>query len=513
MPTQFNQVWYWLSQRSFGRSIAALILGSLAVLGFSPYDFPLATMVALIGLWGLWSTASNWQEGRNLGALFGLGFFGFGVSWLGLSLGLYGGVPWGIAWLVVVLFILLLASFIALVGALSVYWRDCLPLLWWSILLLPSLWVLAEWLRIIIWTGFPWLLIGYSHTDTWLAGWAPISGTLGLSFAVAMSAGLVWWMARTDNWISGALIYGIFWGLSGQLAQVSWVEAKGDAQTIGLVHGQVSERIKWESSALDAIIMAYEQASLPLVDKAKIIVWPETAIPTFLDKALPKMALFIEQLHVHQTQVVTGVALREDKVSGRQYFNSIASLDGSVRFDKRHLVPFSEFYPGYALLDWFARKLDMPMAQFSFGETPVVQPLSTAFVAMGVCYEADFGTEMARSSAHADWWLIVSDDGWFYPSSMASQHWQMIRLRAKELGRDIVRVTNQGYSGVATVKGDAMPVASPDSPHEGHLVNVQAYQGETPYVRWHDMPLLGLLSFVLAMVIMINRRLRQSGSN
>jgi apolipoprotein N-acyltransferase len=85
---------------------------------------------------------------------------------------------------------------------------------------------------------------------------------------------------------------------------------------------------------------------------------------------------------------------------------------------------------------------------------------------------------------------------------MAGQHWQMTRLRARELGREIVRVTNQGYTGVAHTDGSGTIAALPDDELAGHLVSVQPYTGSTPYVRWHDMPLLALLSFILALVLM-----------
>lgn len=91
------------------RLVLALVIGSVAVLGFSPYDFPLATLMALVALWSLWSTASNWRQGAAEGMAFGVGFFGYGVSWLGISLAIYGGVPFGFTWLVVLLFVLLLS--------------------------------------------------------------------------------------------------------------------------------------------------------------------------------------------------------------------------------------------------------------------------------------------------------------------------------------------------------------------------------------------------------------------
>ncbi|MCH9742762.1 MAG: apolipoprotein N-acyltransferase [Proteobacteria bacterium] len=484
------------------RRLVAVLLGSLAVVGFAPYDFPLATLLALVGVWGLWATASSWQRAAQEGLAFGVGFFGFGVSWLGISLWLYGGVPFGVTWLVVLLFVVVLALFIALVGGFANWAKGLMPLFVWSVLLLPSFWVFSEWLRVIVWDGFPWLLVGYSHADTWLAGWAPITGTLGVSFAVAMSAGLLWWAAQMGQWIPGVLLYGVLWGLSGQLGAIQWVVPKGHVQAIGFVHGQFSELTKWDSKALPNMLRAYQQASNQLLDKTKVIVWPETAIPTFLDNVMPFLDELKQQANAQGVTVLTGSALREDTLQGRQYFNSLVSLNGETRYDKRHLVPFSEYYPGFALLSALAKLINLPMAQFSHGSSAKVQPIAGQSVALGVCYEADFGYEMARVSAPADWWLIVSDDGWFHPSAMAGQHWQMTRLRARELGREILRVTNQGYSGVAHVDGNGSVAASPNDPLAAHLARVQAYEGITPYVRYQDMPLLGWLSFVFALLAM-----------
>ena len=484
------------------RLVLALVIGSVAVLGFSPYDFPLATLAALVALWSLSSTASHWRQGAAEGMAFGVGFFGYGVSWLGISLTIYGGVPFGFTWLVVCLFVLLLAFFVAVVGALAVWSHQRFAKALWAVLLLPSFWVGAEWLRVMIWDGFPWLLVGYSHTDTWLAGWAPLAGTLAVSFAVSVSVGLLWLLMRSVQWFPVALAFGVFWSFSGYLTSLSWVEAKGEVTPVALVHGQVSETIKWNTDALTPILRAYQQASEPFIGKAKVIVWPETAIPTFLDSVMPALDEFSQRAEQAQTQVVSGVALREDSLQGRQYFNSIAALDGSLRYDKQHLVPFSEYYPGFAVLSALAKLINMPMSQFSVGEQAKVQLLAAQQVGLAVCYEADFGLEMAIATPESDWWLVVSDDGWFHPSAMAAQHWQMTRLRARELGREIVRVTNQGYSGVARVSGDSQLVAIPTDGLAGHGVSVQAYSGETPYVRYRDMPLLMILSFSLALVFM-----------
>ena len=490
------------------RRLLALLIGSIAVLGFSPYDFPLATLLALVVLWSLWSTAKNWQQGAIEGFAFGVGFFGYGISWLGISLAIYGGVPFGATWLVVLLFVLLLSLFVSLVGILAVWSFHAFPKALWALLLVPSFWVGAEWLRVMTWDGFPWLLVGYSHTDTWLAGWAPLGGTLAVSFAVSLSAGLLWLLLRSIQWFPVALAFGLFWSFSGYLSNLSWVEPKGEATPVALVHGQISERIKWNADALMPILHAYQQASEPFLADAKVIVWPETAIPAFLDSVMPALDALNLATDEAKTQLVTGVALREDTIAGRKYFNSIAALDGSLRYDKQHLVPFSEYYPGFSLLSAFAKLINMPMSQFSAGELDKVQPLARQQVGLAVCYEADFGVEMAIVTSRTDWWLVVSDDGWFYPSAMAGQHWQMTRLRARELGREVVRVTNQGYSGIARVSGKGDVVATPKDALAGHLMSVQAYTGETPYVRYRDMPLLMILSFSIVLVFMRWKRAR-----
>jgi apolipoprotein N-acyltransferase len=125
---------------------------------------------------------------------------------------------------------------------------------------------------------------------------------------------------------------------------------------------------------------------------------------------------------------------------------------------------------------------------------------------LGVCYEADFLHELVAINSTTDWWLIVSDDGWFYPSWMAEQHWQIVRLHAIALGRDIARVTNLGITGVAQANGANQIVANPIDVMEAKIVKVQSYQGDTFYGQWQDMPILGIISFILALALMRQKR-------
>lgn len=501
-----SMVQWFANHHPLRRALLALALGSITVLGFAPVSIPLATLLAMVAMWGLWSTASSGKQAALEGFAFGFGLFGYGINWLGISLSIYGGVPFGVAWLMVLIFVVTLAGFVALLGVLAHFSYRVLPQSAWAVLALPVLWVFIEWLRTVLWSGFPWLLVGYSHTDTWLLGWAPILGTLGVSLVVAISAGLLWLLVRTQQWMPIAISFGLLWAASGYLSHHTWVTPEGEAKPIAVVHGHLSETQRWQEEELLPTIRLYQRESEPFIGKVDAIIWPETAIPTFLHRVMPALAQFRDQASAQGTQVVVGAATKQEDLSGVHYYNSLLSLDGQFHYDKQHLVPFSEFYPAFSLLSAVADYIGMPMAQFSVGQQTPVQTLANQSVGVAICYEADFGHEMAQHTAATDWWLVVSDDGWFYPSHMAAQHWQMTRLRAVELGREIVRVTNQGYTGVVGVDATQRIAALPSDALAAKLVDVQAYRGETPFVRFGHLPLILLFSFTFAWIGMSWRR-------
>lgn len=482
-------------------------------MGFAPHHIPEAVLLSVMGLLGLLSQAGSWRYGAWLGLVYGLGLFGLGMNWLGISLTVYGGVPFGLGWLMVLALALLLSSFVALFAALAVYLKRHLSHWVWAIFLVPALWTLTEWLRVVIWDGFPWLLFAYSHVDTLLVSWAKLGGNLALTFVVMMSAGILWWLWTSEKWLVGLAAFAGLWVASWQLGSIQWITERESSVPVALLHTQTSETVKWQSSAMNALIDAHIRASQQVLQdhpEVKLIVWPETAIPTFIDAVQEPLAQLAEMASAQGVTVLTGTAIREDQVDGRHYYNSIATLNGDAHYDKRHLVPFSEYYPAFSVLKALAGFIGMPMAQFSRGSSPQLMALLGDKVALGVCYEADFLSEMSQVSGSADWWLVVSDDGWFHPSWMAEQHWQMIRLHAIALGKDIARVTNLGVTGVASAQGLSQVVATPSDAIGAKIVEVHRYQGSTPYMRWQDMPMLGVLSFILALVVMRYMRLNRA---
>ncbi|WP_237173892.1 hypothetical protein [Paracandidimonas lactea] len=197
---------------------AALVIGTLTVLGYAPfqlYPLPILTLAALFGL--VLNQATPWRA-AVVGFCFGLGLFGVGVNWIYISLHVYGGMSGPLATIATASFCGFLALFPALFGATAWSCRDGGVLL--RGIVLPSCWVAVEWLRGVIFTGFPWLAAGYSQTPTSpLAGYAPVFGVYGVSLVVGVSAVLLLAIlkhSKTSKRRRIALLLGIWtvgWGV------------------------------------------------------------------------------------------------------------------------------------------------------------------------------------------------------------------------------------------------------------------------------------------------------------
>ena len=180
------------SWRGYGLAICS---GALLPLAFAPLQWVVLAFIAPAIFFHLCYHATPRQAAR-LGYAFGLGFFGVGVSWVYVAIHDFGYTGAVVATLLTTLFVAFLALFFAGQGWLSSYLyhkfcKDRLSVLPVALLLFPSVWVLFEWIRDWFLTGFPWLSLGYSQTDTWLNGFAPVLGVFGISWVVAILAGML----------------------------------------------------------------------------------------------------------------------------------------------------------------------------------------------------------------------------------------------------------------------------------------------------------------------------------
>lgn len=427
------------------------------------------------------------------GFLFGLGQFGVGVSWLYIALNEFGRMPGPLAALALFLFFVYLALYPALLGYLHARWFSALSPLSAAVSL-AALWVLAEWLRGWLMTGFPWLHLGYSQIDTPLANLAPWLGVYAVSFVTVLSAALLAGLIfaeRRARWILGSVLLGLWLG-AWALGRIEWVSPSGAALRVAGIQGNVALDQKWYPAFRQEIMRRYTELTVAQRD-VDLVVWPEGAVPAYRDEV---ETAFLEPLARAARQrdfdLLLGILEEQAGGDGRLYFNTALGLGSrTVEYRKHHLVPFGEFLPLKDLLQWLLQYLHIPMSNFSPG--PAGQgPLELAGHRLGVsiCYEFGFGEEIIRVLPEADVLVNISEDAWYGDSLAPHQHQQMARMRSLEAGRPMVRVTNTGVSALIDHRGRVITRA-PQFKIFVMRGSVQPMQGMTPYARFGNLPIIG----------------------
>ncbi len=468
--------------------LLALVLGALTVAAFAPLQLFWLPLLTLAPLFYLWSRTPGWRAAAMLGWSFGLGLFGAGVSWVYVSLQQYGGMPVAVAILATVLFAAFLALFPALVGILQSIFTTPNQ----RLLALPALWMLVEWLRDWIFTGFPWLALGYSQVPfSPLAGYAPVLGVFGVSLVLLAGVSLL----ASARW-AGLVAVLVLWGGGWALQQVQWSQPQGEPFSVSLTQGNIEQGLKWDPQRLYNSLDSY--AELVRQSRGKLIVLPETALPMFYHDVPPEYVAFLAQrAKKNAGDLLVGLA-ESDQDSGR-YYNSIVSLGSAPQqvYRKVHLVPFGEYVALPWLFQPLLQYLHIPMSDFSSGNARQA-PLHVAGqqVAVSICYEDVFGEEVIRQLPQATVLVNVSDDTWFGDSLAPEQHLQIAQMRALETGRYLLRSTNTGVTAIIDEHGrvlDRLPTFVPG------VLNgtAQGFGGSTPYVMWGNAAALLLAALLL----------------
>jgi apolipoprotein N-acyltransferase len=499
--------------------LCSFFLGAATVLGFAPFSLlplPIVTLALLLGLWQKQAIA---RQIAFSGFAFGMGMFLCGVSWVYVSLHDFGAMPAPLAAIATLLFCAILASFPAIAGYL--YARAPLSSACKLVLFLPAVWALLEWARSWVFTGFPWLAIGYSQVPAGpLAGYAPVLGVYGVSLlTVATAALIVVLCSHTLSMADGgstlpnqtdmrpgsrwrlavhpsALILLTLWLGGWGLRHIEWTQPYGAPVSVSLLQGNIAQDMKWREDNIRTTLGAY--LSLIEASNSKLIILPETALPLFLHDV---PADYLQRLAAHARKnggdILIGVP---ERMKNGAYYNSVLSLGTAATqtYRKSHLVPFGEFIPLRPLLGWIVSVLAIPLQDFSRGAAHQ-QPLNVAgqLVAVNICYEDVFGEEIIRQLPQATLLANVSNVAWFGRSIAPQQHLQISQARALETGRTMLRATNTGVTAIIDPRGRVVRSA-PGFAAATVSHSVQGYQGATPYVRWGNYAVLGL---ALLMVI------------
>jgi apolipoprotein N-acyltransferase len=495
------------SRLSALRLVLAFILGASTALSFAPYSFWIIYPIAMA--LALWQSESLSPKANFYYWLsFGFGCFAVGISWVHVSIDTFGGMPLIASIGLMALLALYLSLYPAITGcALSWLSQGKINPFWRNLALFPALWTLTEWARGWVMTGFPWLWAGYSQTQGPLKPLASIIGALGLSFLIAMLSGALA-LCFAKRFKSLLLLIPIIALAAWTAPKLSEIHPTGETVKVALVQGNIPQSMKWEPEALWPTLLKYMDLSREHFD-ADIIVWPEAAIPApesmvqdFLDNA-NKVA------NLNDTSIITGIISHQHN----EFYNSLIVLgnhsqkqqtapdyegDGSNQFKKHHLLPIGEFVPFETLLRPIAPFFNLPMSSFARGEYQ--QPNLSALghkVAPAICYEIAF-PEQLRDSVNqgTDLLLTVSNDAWFGTSNGPLQHMEIAQMRAIELGRPLVRATNNGVTAVVDENGN-ITAALPQFETGVLRATIPLVAGQTWFAKMGQNPLLILCGLLV----------------
>ncbi len=482
----------------------ALLAGLALPFSFAPTEWWVLAPLSIALFYALLQEQTP-RESLIRGLLFGLAYFGIGVHWVYHSLHLFGAAIAPLAAGLTIIFVLVMAVFPTLTAWLWARWRQpSKPI--FNGLLFSALWVIAELLRGKIMGGFPWILVGYSQTSGPLGSFAPWIGVYGLSAAVVLLSVMFFCVvvARTAGRFIAASTMLLLFVLSFWLNRVDVSTPVGDPLAVRLVQANIQQEMKFSQDRLDKSLRQYASLTQQNMgnhfDKGGLVIWPETAIPTYFRVVDEYFQPFTNALSARGIEVLTGGFYQD----GDKTYNSVRQLGGDKElYLKRHLVPFGEFMPLRFILDYVATFIQIPMSDLSPGTGPHV-PLSLRGVKVGVsiCYEDVYGEEMRALLPASTLLVNVSNDAWFGASAAPHQHEQKARMRAREFARPLVRVTNTGVSSSISHLGRVEGRIAHNT--SGVLdVMVQPREGLTIYARTGNWPI-----FLLAIVFLIYTILR-----
>lgn len=511
--------------------LLAVILGAISAAAFAPlYFFPLA-IVAFSGWFLLGNRCKNNQQSFWIGWCFGFGQFVFGLYWICISL--FVDIERFFCLLPFALFLIpaVLAIYVGLV-LLSVNFiaRKLTISGWRKILLLAVIWVFFEYLRTILFTGFPWNLLGYSFLFSLpLAQVASAVGVYGLSLLAVIFYCCPALFFTFDNnkikfrfdkksqpfFIGVILLLVLIW-LVGFYRLKSFQPNFFPNATFRLVQPAIKQEEKWDTdhrynSFLENIRLSHKQG----FDKVNYVVWSESAVPYIINPTTSYGLLGdISSAVPKNGFIITGGLRAEFKDNSnfggqelKRIWNTIFVINDQAQiaanYDKNHLVPFGEYIPFADILP-FVSKITDGALNFSEGEglktiklnssTPSFSPL--------LCYEAIFPGNVIDKTNPPKFLLNLTNDAWFGSSSGPYQHFDMVRMRAIENGMPAIRVANTGISGLIDPLGQvvaAIPL------NEKNVVDVMLMENlpTTIYMEFGNriVVLMGILLLGIALIV------------
>jgi apolipoprotein N-acyltransferase len=311
---------------------------------------------------------------------------------------------------------------------------------------------------------------------------------------VALTAGLLLtaWQHKRWFWLLPAVL---LWPGSAALQNLQWTTAKDAPLQVTMIQGNIDQAIKWDPDQLRKTLELYATLTVQNWD-SDLIIWPENAATAFyhqIDEGF--LVPLAAEAAANNTELLIGLPVLD--TDGERYYNSMARLDENADFyHKKQLVPFGDYVP-FETLRGLIAFFDLPMSGFVPG--PQQQPLIEAAgqpLGITICYEDAFTGEVRATLPEASLLVNATNNAWYGDSFAPHQHLQISRSRALEAGRPVLRVTTNGISAFIDHQGQ-LGLQSPQFQQSVITASVQPRQGTTPYVRFGQWLLAGLLLVLL----------------
>lgn len=441
------------------RAGVSFMAGVLAAAALPPVHAVPVLLLAFPCLIWLINSSPSRRRAFMDGWWFGFGHFVAGLYWIGFSLFVDAAQ---FAWLLPFAVFCIPAVLAVYSGIVAVLTRSISqgPL---RIIAFAAAWVLIEWLRGQLFTGFPWNAIGtvWALSDSMMQ-FASVGGVYALSLLtvfIAASPAMLGDITDRGRWalpLAAMAITAGLWSYGAARLPAGAPQFVPDV-VLRVVQPNIPQRIKWQPALRDRHLATYlELSSQPSELTPTHIIWPETAVPFFVGSDAPRrraMASIIPKNGL----LLTGAVRRSPRgVRPFQVWNSFYGIDpaGSIvaTHDKFHLVPFGEYVPLRGLLGF--AKITAGRTDFSAGPGPRTISLpGLPPVSPLICYEVIFPGNVTAPGARPHWLLNVTNDAWFGTSSGPFQHLAMARFRAVEQGVPLVRAANTGISAVTDSYG------------------------------------------------------------
>ena len=511
--------------------LLSLFLGGTSALAFVPVSAVVLLFPALSGLLWLIHHAGSVRRGFLLGWAFGLGHFLVGLYWIGYAFFVYPDKHAFLAVPGVLGLAAIMAIFLGIVGG-AYRWMG--PRLIGNqllgarhALLFAVIWIIVEWLRSWIFTGFPWNLIG----SVWVSSNAMLQiaaygGVYILSLITVFVCTLPVLLCSKQprallKMTAGIALLALVWGggvwrLSGEGAEITYVEGV----VLRLVQPNIPQRLKWQPDLRGSHVSKLVGLSrLPAKNNLvpTHVIWPETSVPysvpgnqsllDYIASAAPQGSVILGGSLRRETSDKNIGAENNDNNSGNRpaVWNAlfVVGSDGTLHqgYDKSHLVPFGEYVP---LQDYLPlEKLTDGAVGFTNG--PGIQTLQVqGLPALSplICYEIIFSGNVVDGDNRPGWILNITNDAWYGYSAGPFQHFAAARMRAVEEGLPVVRVANTGISGVIDGYGRVQSIL--DLEKEGILdAPLPSALGKTLYARFGPrIPMIICASILLCFMVL-----------